>query len=410
MFPSVLIFLFVAVHSLRASECDNPPSQWLLCDDFESGGGDFDTWFAQSDFPTGVGTDDRGRVTLSSEHVHSGAWSLYMSAAESSGFQGASLDWQACDGAQRTNCALRSFDQLHFRVWVRFAEDHRYVHHFLNIGGSQPDDYWYHGTAGCLPDGALAMGTTVDFKEDSHQSFFYTYFPGMQCDTRCERYADVDAICRECAEKGLPTCTEQPQCCWGNEFAPDPPHEFPVGDWFCFEMMMKANTPGEHDGVMAYWVNDSLVHRVYTMLWRTSPTLALNRMRIQHYITTDDAQGFSNRVWFDDAVVSTEHIGPGPGSAVARRFRKQDRRAIRLHAAREGPVRFIADLARSGNTGVAVYGPSGKMLWRSHFMPSGAAPAVFEWTPGQRRLTRGVYLAVFRSKDSRDACRFMIAE
>ncbi|MBD3393629.1 MAG: hypothetical protein GF410_16565 [Chitinivibrionales bacterium] len=61
-----------------------------------------------------------------------------MPAEENAGYQGASLDWRACDGEQQTNCALRSFDQLYFRVWIRFADDHRYVHHFLNVGGSQP--------------------------------------------------------------------------------------------------------------------------------------------------------------------------------------------------------------------------------------------------------------------------------
>jgi hypothetical protein len=232
-----------------------------------------------------------------------------MPAEESSGFQGASVDWRDCIGAQETNCRMNSHEQLYFRVWIRFAEDHRYVHHFLNIGGSQPEDYWYHGTAGCLPNGELAMGTTVDFREESHESFFYTYFPEMSCDTRCERYADVDSICQECADKGLPTCTQQPQCCWGNLFEPEPPVAFPTGVWFCFEMMMQANSPGEHDGIMAYWVDDVLALEVEGMMWRTSETLALNRIRIQHYITEDDAEGYSNRVFFDDAIVSTERIG-----------------------------------------------------------------------------------------------------
>lgn len=34
-----------------------------------------------------------------------------------------------------------------------------------------------------------------------------------------------------------------------------------------------------------------------------------NRTRLQHYITTGDAQGHSNVIWFDDVVVSTERIG-----------------------------------------------------------------------------------------------------
>ncbi len=204
---------------------------------------------------------------------------------------------------------MRSFDQLYFRVWVRFAPDHRYVHHFLNIGGSQPDDYWYHGAAGCLPNGEMSMGTTVDHRTDSHDGFFYTYTPDMSCDTACERYADVEAICAACAEKGLPTCDEQLQCCWGNSYEPDPPVAFPKDRWFCFEMTMRANTPDLHDGYMAYWVDGELIHEESSMFWRTSPTLALNRVRLQHYITSSDAEGHSNQVWFDNVVVSTERIG-----------------------------------------------------------------------------------------------------
>ena len=294
------------------SGCENWQSahpKWLMCEDFEAGAGDFDLWLSSSDFISGPGDDDRGRITLSSNHIRSGNFALYMPAEQGSGYQGAGMDWRACEGEQQTNCHLRSFDELHFRTWVRFAEDHHYVHHFLNIGGSQPDDYWYHGTAGCLPDGILSMSTTVDHKRDNHNSHFYSYFPEMSCDTRCERYMDVNSHCQSCLEKGLPTCTGQPQCCWGNQFEPDPPVPFPSGEWFCIEITMKANTPGEHDGSMSYSINETLVHRVDNMMWRTSPTLALNRVRLQHYITTEDAEAHSNRVWFDDVVVSTSRIG-----------------------------------------------------------------------------------------------------
>ncbi len=289
--------------------CNDPDPAWLLCEDFEKGNGDFDQWFSQSDYIIAQGEDDRGRIDIDSSQVHTGQYSVYMPASPESGYQGAGLDWRACDGEQRTNCAMNSYETLYFRTWVRFAEDHRYIHHFLNIGGSQPDDFWYHGTAGCLPNGELSMGTTVDYKPDSRNSFFYTYFPDMSCDTRCERYMDVETHCQQCSDKGLPTCTQQAQCCWGNGFEPEPAVPFPVGEWFCLEMMMQANTPGEEDGSMAYWINGELAHQVDNMLWRYSETLALNRVRLQHYITTSDAEGHSNRIWFDDVVVSTQRIG-----------------------------------------------------------------------------------------------------
>ena len=59
---------------------------------------------------------------------------------------------------------------------------------------------------------------------------------------------------------------------------------------------------------MAYWVDGVLIHQVDDMLWRTIPELALNRVGLQHYNTSSDAEGHSNQVWFDDVVVSTERI------------------------------------------------------------------------------------------------------
>jgi hypothetical protein len=289
--------------------CAEPAAEWLYCEDFETGGGDWDSWFAASEFLASPGSDDRGRVRLENDQVHGGSWAVHMPAEASSGYQGAGLDWYACDGESREGCPLRSFDELHFRVWVRFAPDHRTIHHFLSIGGSQPDDFWPHGTAGCLPNGSLEMGTTVDYEAGTRNSFFYTYHPEMTCDTRCDRYADVAAICAGCEMRGLPTCDEQPQCCWGENLGPEPPVPFEVDRWFCLEMSMQANTPGEHDGQMAYAIDGVEIHRVTGMLWRTSPTLALNRVRLQHYITSEDAEGHSNRVWFDDLVVSTAPIG-----------------------------------------------------------------------------------------------------
>ncbi|HJL14064.1 MAG TPA: hypothetical protein RMH99_00340 [Sandaracinaceae bacterium LLY-WYZ-13_1] len=34
------------------------------------------------------------------------------------------------------------------------------MHHFMNVGGR--DRFWPCGSAGCLPNGTSAMGTTVD--------------------------------------------------------------------------------------------------------------------------------------------------------------------------------------------------------------------------------------------------------
>jgi hypothetical protein len=270
-----------------------------------------DAWYKASGWTESIGIGDRGRLTSSTE-AHRGKYAVQMPAASSSGYQGADLIWRACAGTNKAGCKpLLGYPALYFRAYIRFAPDHQRVHHFLNVGGGPLDDYWApFGNAGCRPNGKRAMGTTVDFKSNTHESFFYTYFPAMKCDPGaiCSRYADPTKICADCAQKGMP-CTQGEECCWGNVSAPATPVRFPVGTWFCFEMMMRANTIGNKDGEMAYWVDGKLAHRKTGMEWRTDPKLQMNKVRLQHYLTTSDANGHSNRVWFDDVVVSTRRIG-----------------------------------------------------------------------------------------------------
>lgn len=297
----------------QASDCDAPGAQWLACEDFEGGELGWSGWYDQSIFVecNGCtdGTNDPARVQLTDAEAHDGAWSLHLPAEASAGFTGASMTYRDCasDPAQ-AGCQLTGHEQLHFRTWVRLAEDHQYVHHFLSVSGTQPDEYWgADGNAGCRPNGYRAAGTTLDFNEN-HELFFYTYFPGMNCDAGgyCSGQY-VQDICDGCATKDMP-CNNGLECCWGNLFSSDPPRVLPVGEWVCLEIMMRLNTPGEADGEMAFWMNDELGHQETGMQWRDVPELQLNKAWLQHYIAGGDADQ-SNRVWFDDVVVSTERIG-----------------------------------------------------------------------------------------------------
>jgi hypothetical protein len=273
--------------------------------------GGFDAWLKSSVWTDNIGADDPGRMTSSTE-AHTGSYALHMPAASSAGYQGANLIWRACAGANQPGCTpLKGYPRLYFRAYFRLAPDHQKVHHFLNVLGGPPDDYWApSGNAGCRPNGHRHMGTTVDFKEGSHETFFYTYFPEMGCDpgSTCSKYADPQAICDECAGKDMP-CTNGLECCWGNEFAPTPPLALPLDRWICLEMMMQPNDVGQSNGEMAYWVDGKLGHQVKSFHFRDVATLQMNGVGLQHYLETSDAGGHSNRIWFDDVVVSTERIG-----------------------------------------------------------------------------------------------------
>lgn len=296
----------------KTYDCGRPHPAWLACDDFEGMSAGFGAWFKASPWTDAIGQGDPGRMTSSTE-AHAGKFALSMPAAEGSGYQGADLIWRACPpGSNKPGCKpVGGSKQLYLRAFVKFAPDHERVHHFLSVGGGPTDDYWApFGNAGCRPNGKRWMGADVDFKALSHETFFYVYYPEMKCDPEasCAKYADPKAICAQCSMKDMP-CASGPECCWGANIAPMPPVPLPVGKWFCFEMAMKPNDVGMKNGEARYWVDGKLGHEITGMHWRDVDSLQMNMVRLQHYIETSDAMGKSNRVWFDDVVISTEPVG-----------------------------------------------------------------------------------------------------
>lgn len=308
---------FARSQSVAASECDAPRPEWLACEDFEDGGLGWTGWFAQSPWvecngcPNGVNDPNRIRLVEDPGAAHLGVWSLHMPAAAAANYQGASLTYRSCAGQKRPGCQLQNHEALFFRAWVRLAEDHQYVHHFLELAGTRPNAYWESdGNAGCRPNGYRWAGTTLDFNRN-RELFFYTYFPDMRCDRGgyCSG-SNAQRICAGCAAKDMPCPPAQPECCWGNHFGPEPPAILPRGEWTCLELGMRLNTPGSDDGWMAFWQDDALRHEESAMAWRDVPELGMNKAWLMHYIASGDASQ-SNRVWFDDVVVSTKRIGCG---------------------------------------------------------------------------------------------------
>jgi hypothetical protein len=300
----------------RAGTCDEADPGWLLCEDFEDGNLGWDAWYAQSPWvecdgcPGGTNDPDRIRLEQDAAGAHDGEFTVHMPGTADS-HMGGTLRFATCAGdQQQSGCTLEGHDRLYFRVWTRLAADHDYVHHFLGLGGSRPNDYWEaNGNAGCRPNGERWAGTRVDLNPD-HELFFYTYHPDMNCDAGgyCSG-AYADSICNGCANIDMP-CTDGPECCWGNHFTPETAVVVPTQEWTCIEMMMELNTPGEADGSMAFWVDDVLAHEVTGMHWRDVPELQLNRAMLEHFIDTGDTD-HANRVWFDDVVVSENPIGCG---------------------------------------------------------------------------------------------------
>jgi len=100
---------------------------------------------------------------------------------------------------------------------------------------------------------------------------------------------------------------------FGPEFIARPDVTPVLGRWYCFELMVKANTPGQRDGRVAFWLDGQLIADFPNLRLRETTALKIDRFTIDLHV-------FSNtlgmaRKWYDNVVAATSYIGPMASNA-----------------------------------------------------------------------------------------------
>ncbi len=90
----------------------------------------------------------------------------------------------------------------------------------------------------------------------------------------------------------------------------DPPIAVEADRWYCFEMMIKANTVGEHDGELKMWIDGQLVGHIEGMRFRDTDELKINEFTYSAYVGGNWTSEQDQQLWDDQIVVATEYIGP----------------------------------------------------------------------------------------------------
>jgi len=190
-------------------------------------------------------------------------------------------------------------ERLFFRFYVKFPQDHGYVHHFVHLTGYEPGTRWPQGGAGERPKGSERFSTGIDVFGDwgrippPGRWGFYSYW---------------------CEMKGSPDGKF-----WGNEPQGVKPIPVATDAWICVELMVKVNTVGEdgplRDGEQAFWIDGKCAGRWGGYMWRKDGKLLINGVWLLYYMTDDavrrsKGQPKDEHVLFDDLVVATEYVGP----------------------------------------------------------------------------------------------------
>jgi hypothetical protein len=79
------------------------------------------------------------------------------------------------------------------------------------------------------------------------------------------------------------------------------------GQWFCYELMTKLNTPGAKDGEVKIWYNGKVAGDFTNLFIRSISTLKIDQASIGLQATHSE---HINKKWYDNVVVAKKYIGP----------------------------------------------------------------------------------------------------
>jgi FG-GAP-like repeat len=77
--------------------------------------------------------------------------------------------------------------------------------------------------------------------------------------------------------------------------------------WYCYELMVRANTPGQNNGEVKFWIDGRLVGAFPNLNVRSISTLKIDEAHIGLHAQHSER---INKKWYDNVVIATQYIGP----------------------------------------------------------------------------------------------------
>ena len=95
---------------------------------------------------------------------------------------------------------------------------------------------------------------------------------------------------------------------FGSTFVSRPDIIVELDRWYCYEYMVVANTPGQRDGRIAFWLDGTLAADFPNLRLRDVDTLKIDRFGLSFHIGSNPAG--ETKKWYDNVVAASSYIGP----------------------------------------------------------------------------------------------------
>lgn len=269
----------------------------VFADDFETTeAGPLPGGFRKGDEKKWDGSGGRCLVSEQAEHVHSGRKALEMTIPRPGGGRpgGAGVQKYFDDG----------FDTLFLRYYAQFDKDvdvyHGGAHNGGGIAARAPGVP--QACPGMRADGSNKFTVVLDTwrprEEVPSPGHLVTYVYHVD---QGGRWGDQFFASGKVSPAGRDL--------FGEHFVPREDFIPQQGRWYCYELMVRANAPGERDGRIAFWVDGQLRADFPNLRLRNVAGLKSNRIELGIY-THNPRTRTDVTMRYDDVVAATSYIGP----------------------------------------------------------------------------------------------------
>jgi hypothetical protein len=265
-------------------------SSVIFADDFESYGAVADLWQRWDN----VHQVSQTRLAIEAQNVHAGKQALEFTLPQQS--------TELSNGLQKV--LTSELDAMYLRFYSKFAGSFDIAGSSHN-GGGMSAHYFANGqpTPGVPADGTNKF--LVEFEAWRGQAS--TQSPG-----ELNLYVYHPEQRSQWGDHFFPTGVVLPNSSlpfdFGAEFEPRPNVIPELDRWYCYELYVKANTPGQRDGRISIWLDGQLIGDFPNLRFRDVASLTLDRFNLSFHAGSNPAG--ETKKWYDNVVAATAYIGP----------------------------------------------------------------------------------------------------
>jgi hypothetical protein len=170
--------------------------------------------------------------------------------------------------------------------------------------------------------------------------------------------------------------------------------------WYAYEIMVKANTPGERDGRIAFWLDGELIADFLNIRLRDTTDLEIDRVSIDLHIKNNTMS--VAKKFYDNVVISTSYIGPMESTSDIQEELDQFPESFQLHQNYPNPFNPSTvigyQLSVSSNVALKIYDVMGNIIATlvDEEKPGGEYEVEFNTSTIKHQPSSGIYFYQLR--------------